>query len=949
MPALRHWTAFIAAGCLTACQASAPTTMPDPAVAATATPPTATNIVDLGAKQGATITVNLRMREAFATQGAPPTPSTYVYELRDAGTNAVVATVSGLSLTASFTNVAGGTYYARVDARNALNASIVVGGAQNSSNQVSVTGGSATYTTGFSLTTSLTFIDGTGGSVPVTVTNPYGGAVGELVNPTTGALLSSYTSGTPGFNLAQVADGTYGFWGFGLSGGVATPARQAVNVTVSGNGASVSGSWNLSIPGLITHVAGAAAVGALPANFYDAVADAVGHIYTTHDTGIGMIPATTNTHFGQAMRAGTWYRLTQSAASNTGDNGAVVAANAQGEFVTVNAAGDVIFSVLGSPFVRLIAGSPGTRYGLGLTAGNIYRVAGTGAVGFNGDGGLASSAELSTIRGVAVDPAGNLLINDSGNGRIRRVALATGTITTIVGGGIDGTADGTVGTDATFAAGSLNGLACDSAGNVFFGEPPRVIALAAGASVLGRPAAAGQIVTVAGSAAAGNSGDGGAATAAAFTAITDLAVTPTGDLLIADNTNRRVRLVAAAGGSRFGSGPLTIGNVYAHSGNGAAGTTGDAGPATAATLPGSRGIGVDAGGNALLTSASATHPLRRVWIGAGSVTGGLPYAAGTIDRVAGQYMTLTMGDGALPGNAVLQNPAGLAMDSAGNIAFADPALHRVRYVPAAAGTFFGQAMTAGRVYTIAGDGYSRWNGETVAGRLASLHTPRTVAFDSGGNLYIADSGAHVVRRLATNGVITTLAGSGVTGNTGDGGTATSATLSAPEGVAVIGGTVYIADTGNNRIRSVAGGTINALATGALSAPQGLTTDALGNLYIADSGNNRVQLRIFSPGTFHGQTMTAGNTYTAVTTPSSPTHVAVDGGRHVYYVDGSMVRMVALNGTAYSLVGGTGAPAGDGGPAASATIGGATGLALGTNGRVAIVGGSGANARVRVIQ
>jgi sugar lactone lactonase YvrE len=936
MHATRTWIAFITAGCLTACHALGPAISPatlgpsqaDPAVSTTRA---TSDHVDLGAKTGAAVTITINPAQGFGTKGAPPLPAAYLFELRDAGTNAVVASNYWGSASITFTNVPGGTYYARIDAVDGALASIVVGGAQTSlPNQVVVTGGSATYTTGFSLSAALTLKNGTGGSVAANVTNPYPGAVGELINPTNGALLTGgfYTSGSPNFHLQQVVDGTYGFWGFGLSGGVATPARQASNVTVSGNGASVSGSWNLTIPGNINFLAGAVSPGSLPGNVYDAEGDAAGNIYMATNAGVGKIPSAT----GAGMQAGTWYSLTPTA----------------GEFIALNKlTGDVAFSVLGSPSIQVIAGSSGNRYGCGpMTTGVIYAVPGLGGV--------------SSIKGVAFDGSGNLYINDSGNGLIRKVDQATGAVTTIAGGGGTAYYSGIPATTgplgALFPGGTLRGLAADTAGNIFFADSTRVYARsAAGGPVLNTPTVAGQIYTVAGSAAAGNGGDLGPATSATFTNITDLAIAPAGDLLITDTGNYRVRLVSAAGGNCYDPTARASGTIYPLSGTGAPGWGGNAGPATSATMASLRGIGVDGSGNALIINGG--NQLRRVWYGNSSVAGGLPYAAGTIDLVAdganAYGMALDVGDGAVASGATFVTPMGLAMDAAGNIAFADSNLGRVRYLPAAAGSFFGQAMTAGRIYTIAGDGNHRWNGENVSGRLASLNNPCALAFDGSGNLYIADG--RVVRRLASNGIITTVAGNGTSGNSGDGGPATSAQLGSAEGVAVVGSTLYIADTGNNRIRQVdvalppGIGTINALATGALSSPRGVMADSLGNLYIADSGNMRVQLYVVSAGTFHGQNMTAGNTYTAVTTPTSPLYAAVDSGRHVYYTDGSMVRMVSLAGFVFGLVGGTGVPAGNGGPASSATIGGANGIAVGPNGRVVFVGGNGADSRVCAIQ
>jgi hypothetical protein len=430
------WIAILTAACLTACQSMDPVgqptqVQPDAEVGTpTAGPALGAANVDLGTKTGAAVTVSLRQR--FATAGAPPIPAAFLYRLRDSGTNAIVGIAGGFIGTVTFSNVPAGTYYAQVDALDALSNSLVVGGAQNSTNQVTVTGGTATYSSGFSLTTSLQLIAGTGGSVPIAITNPYAGGYGELINNATGALISQYDSGTSSFHLQQVVDGTYRFWGMGRSGGYATLARQAANVTVSGNGGSVSGSWNLNIPNLITTIAGGggsalanglAATGvSLPGSPADVAYDASGNLFAIVANRVIMVPRTNNTFYGIPMTANAVYTIAGGAGSgSTGDGGPATAALLSSPLgLAVDGAGNVYVADSGNNRIRMVN-----------TAGTISLVAGTLGGGFGGDGGAATVALLSSPQGVGI-VGGTLYVADTGNNRIR--TISGGTINTLVSG-----------------------------------------------------------------------------------------------------------------------------------------------------------------------------------------------------------------------------------------------------------------------------------------------------------------------------------------------------------------------------------------------------------------------------------------------------------------------------------------------------------------------------------
>jgi hypothetical protein len=197
--------------------------------------------------------------------------------------------------------------------------------------------------------------------------------------------------------------------------------------------------------------------------------------------------------------------------------------------------------------VRMIAATSGTFYGQAMTAGHIYTVAGTGSAGFSGDGGPATAAMLRTPTSVVTDAAGNLVISDSGNNRIRVVAAASGT---------------------------------------FYGVTMT----------------AGDIYTVAGNGTYGFAGDGGPATAAELRDPLGVSVDGFGNLLIADTSNERVRLVAATSGTYYGQ-AVTAGDIVTVAGNGTLGFYGDSGPATSARLDYPEATGVDASGNLLIVDA----------------------------------------------------------------------------------------------------------------------------------------------------------------------------------------------------------------------------------------------------------------------------------------------------------------------------------------------------------
>ena len=337
----------------------------------------------------------------------------------------------------------------------------------------------------------------------------------------------------------------------------------------------------------------------------------------------------------------------------------------------------------------------------------------------------------------------------------------------------------------------------------------------------------GVIMTFAGTGAAAYGGDGTTAVNARLHVPTALALDGSGNLLVADMGNHRIRRVAA-----------DTGIITTLAGAGEGGFSGDGGPAIRAKLYHPYGLAVDNRGNVLIAD-TANHRVRQVSVGTGVIT-----------TLAGNGVSSFSGDGGPATSAGLQSPLGLTVDASGNVFIADTNNHRVRHV--AAGT--------GVITTLAGVGAAGFSGDGGPATSAALNRPLGLAVDFSGDLLIADLNNHRIRRVATGtGVITTIAGNGVVGFSGDGGPATSAALSYPHTPALdVNGSVLFTDFGNHRVRRVAVGTgvVTTLAgtgvdsfsgdggpaiSASLHCPHGLVLDNRGNVLFADRSNNRIRI------------------------------------------------------------------------------------------------------------
>ncbi|WP_263409943.1 NHL domain-containing protein [Terriglobus tenax] len=332
----------------------------------------------------------------------------------------------------------------------------------------------------------------------------------------------------------------------------------------------------------------------------------------------------------------------------------------------------------------------------------------------------------------------------------------------------------------------------------------------------------------------------------------------------------------------------------------------------------------------------------------------------TISSGAGNGSVGYTGDNAAATAATLASPAAVAYDANGNLFLADANNHVVREV----------LKSSGNILTIAGNGSAGFSGDGGSATAAQLDTPAGIAVDASGNLYIADSHNHRIRRVS-NGTITTVAGTGVSGFSGDGGSATVAALSLPSGIAVdANGNLYIADTNNQRIRRVSGGTISTIAgngeqlfagdggaatSASLDSPTGVAVDTTGALYIADRHNQRIRkvsggtittLAGGGPVTFSGADGGDGGNAAAAFL-SRPTGVSVDATGNVYIADSNNNRIRKVSGSTIATAAGDGTQGfgGDNGTATLAEFD--TPRAVGTDalGNVAIADTS--NQRVRL--
>ena len=410
--------------------------------------------------------------------------------------------------------------------------------------------------------------------------------------------------------------------------------------------------------------------------------------------------------------------------------------------VLVDSSGDIYIADSGNNRVQEVAAASGTQWGIAMTAGDVYTVAGSssGTSGHTGDGGAASSALLDDPTGLALDSSGDLYIADAGNNRVQEVAATTGTKW-----GVSMTAD-----DIYTVAGSSSGSS-------------------------------------------GHTGDAGAATSALLDGPHSLALDSSGDLYIADAANNRVQEVAATTGTKWGV-SMTADDIYtvAGSSSGTSGHTGDAGAATSALLDGPDGVALDSSGD-LYIADTFNNRVQEVAASTGTQWA-TSMTADDIYTIAGSSTGSSghSGNGGVATSAKLSNPMGVALDSAGDLYISDSANNRAQEVAISSGTQRGVSMTANDIYTVAGSsvGSVGYSGAGGAATSAFLDGPTSLAIDSAGDIYLADLSDRVQEVAATTGTqwgtsmtandLYVVAGAGTPTQAGNGGVATSGRPCRPE-------------------------------------------------------------------------------------------------------------------------------------------------------------------------
>jgi sugar lactone lactonase YvrE len=575
------------------------------------------------------------------------------------------------------------------------------------------------------------------------------------------------------------------------------------------------------------------------------------------------------------------------------------------------------------------------------TSGDETVAAGNGVTGYAGDNGPATAASITlaplsgtTVHppGVAIDSHGNVFFADTGNHVVRRIDT-NGIVTTIAGNGVAGS-EGDNGPATAAHLQSPAGLAVDAFDNVYIAD--------AGAHVVRKVFTGfGVIGKVAGTGTAGRDAST-TATSAALDTPTGVAVDGDGNVYVADSANCIVRQVTPSGGISTVAGTGGVCNYVA-----------DPSP-TASHLNRPQDVAVDDDGDVYVAD-TRNCIVRKLVVGASP---SLTTIAGVTPTGA---LTPQCGDDASSGapTAVkLDFPTAVAYDSvsgavlvgdSGASALANPAdpapvRGRVRMVHGTSAT------------TLAGGPTVGWSGDGGPSTAAELDRPNAVAFDAHGDLYVADSQADVVRKVdGDDGTVTTIAGNGVGGYSGDGGPATSASLNQPTGVAVDGdGNVFVADNLNCVVRevTVADGKIETIAGSGIcgtSVDPGNATDARlsdpyavavspldGFVYVSDSGNHRVRAVDVASGAINTVAGSNDTISPDTTILNEPRGLAFDASGNLYIADADNNRVRKLDHTTSSLstVAGTrGSPgsSGDGGQATSATLSAPYGVAVGAAG------------------
>jgi sugar lactone lactonase YvrE len=493
-----------------------------------------------------------------------------------------------------------------------------------------------------------------------------------------------------------------------------------------------------------------------------------------------------------------------------GDGGLAINAQLQATSIDIDNAGNVYF--LDKASIRRIDAATGI----------VTTVAGTGTNGYTGNGGPATSAQLWSVRNIAVDSAGNIFINEGIINIIRKVTAATGIIDIYAGIPYSNLVghSGDFGPATSANIGSPYSINADKYGDLYLTTTTHRIRKIYALN--------GIIVTIAGDGTQGYQGDGASALYASFSYPRILAVNRNGNIYLHDYYNNVIRKIDSA--TNF---------ISTVAGSGYWGYAGMGGSLSAAQITAPSGLAVDTARNLYIAE------LNRIYL-ANTGSNTLTVAAGT------GYPGNGHGEGGPAAAANISDPTGLVTDKTGNLYFIEEG-RRVRKIDAVTGII--TSITNGTSWGYAGD-----NGPAIN---AEFYDAASMAIDKDDNLYIADQRNNRVRKItAATGIITTVAGNGVGGNSGDAGLATAAKLYLPISVAIDSvGNLYIAEgTNNNGIRRVdaasgiittiiggkgisgygVGGDGGPAADATIAFPYQLSVDKNNDLYFVDKGSNRVR-------------------------------------------------------------------------------------------------------------
>ena len=523
--------------------------------------------------------------------------------------------------------------------------------------------------------------------------------------------------------------------------------------------------------------------------------------------------------------------------------------------VTLDSAGNVFVADSLDHTIRKItpAGVVSTIAGLAGNAGSVD--------------GAGSAARFNGPTGVAVDTSGNIYVADTFNQTIRKIT-PDGTVSTLAG--LAGTSGSTNGTGSAARFYGPECLAVDSASNVYVTEWSN--------QTVRKITSAGVVSTIAGLAGSSGSTDG-AGSAARFWNPAGIAIDAAGNLFVAEYSNFTVRKITPAG---------VVSTLAGLSGNG---NTDGAGPAAGFWMPDS--LAVDGNGNAFVAD-TYNHTIRKITPdGVVSTFAGLAGSLGSVDGTGGA--------------ARFYYPTGIATDNVGNVYVADWGNKIIRKI-----------TSAGAVSTLAGLAGSTGSVDG-AGSAARFGYAYAVTVDNAGNVYVADSSNNTIRKITPNGVVSTIAGSAGSGAGSADGTSSAAQFNSPRGLAVDNtGNVYVADYGNHTIRRVtpdgavatlaglAGSSGYADGTGSAARfdnPWGLAVDTSGNVFVADNGNSTI--RKISPSrvvaTIAGLASNpgSGDGLGSAARLYLPTGVAVDGAATLYVseINSNTIRRMVPTGNA----------------------------------------------------